>query len=154
MFERLATIRAITTAVATIVVALALTVGAIGLVAAARSTMVNEVTEAARKQAAEVVVNSSPGGHPPSTSPVSDEQMVQVMTPAGAVVASSPNVAGDPAVARLAPGQSARVITPLDNDAVHRGRRECPDRRRSADRPGRPGRLSTCSTPRKPSPGC
>ena len=48
MFERLATIRAITTAVATIVVAVALTVGAIALVAAARSTMVNEVTESAR----------------------------------------------------------------------------------------------------------
>jgi signal transduction histidine kinase len=43
--------------------------------------------------------------------------MVQVMTPAGAVVASSSNVAGQPAVARLAPGQSAQVITPLDNDA-------------------------------------
>ena len=36
--------------------------------------------------------------------------------PAGAVVASSPNVAGDPAVARLAAGRAARVITPLDND--------------------------------------
>lgn len=50
MFERLATIRAITTAVATIVVAVALTVGAIGLVAAARSTMVNEETESAHKE--------------------------------------------------------------------------------------------------------
>ena len=55
MFERLATIRAITTAVATIVVAVALTVGAIALVVAARRTMVDEVTEAAGKQAAEVV---------------------------------------------------------------------------------------------------
>ena len=49
MIERLATIRAITTIVATIVVALALTVGAIALVAAAQRTMVDEVTEAARK---------------------------------------------------------------------------------------------------------
>jgi signal transduction histidine kinase len=38
------------------------------------------------------------------------------MTPAGAVVASSPNMMGRPAVARLAPGQSARVVTPLDDD--------------------------------------
>jgi signal transduction histidine kinase len=116
VIKRLATIRAITTAVATIVVAVALTVGAIGLVAAARSTMVNEETESAHKQAAEVVGQLEAGRPPALDVAGSDEQLVQVMTPAGAVVASSPNVAGDPAVARLAPGQSARVITPLDND--------------------------------------
>jgi signal transduction histidine kinase len=116
VIERLATIRAITTAVATIVVAVALTVGAIGLIAAARSTMVNEVTEAAQKQAAEVVGQLESGRPPVLEVAGSDEQLVQVMTPASAVVASSPNIAGEPAVARLAPGQSARVITPLDND--------------------------------------
>ena len=117
MIERLATIRAITTIVATIVVALALTVGAIALVAAAQRTMVDEVTEAAGKQAAEVVGQLESGRPPVLEVAGSDEQMVQVMTPAGAVVASSSNVAGEPAVARLAPGQSAQVITPLDNDA-------------------------------------
>ena len=117
MFERLTTIRAITTIVATIVVALALTVGAIALVVAAQRTMVDEVTEAAGKQAAEVVGQLESGRPPVLEEAGSDEQMVQVMTPAGAVVASSSNVAGQPAVARLAPGQSAQVITPLDNDA-------------------------------------
>ena len=117
MFERLTTIRAITTIMATIVVALALTVGAIALVAAAQRTMVDEVTEAAGKQAAEVVGQLESGRSPVVEVAASDEQMVQVMTPAGAVVASSSNVAGEPAVARLAPGQSAQVITPLDNDA-------------------------------------
>jgi signal transduction histidine kinase len=117
MLERLTTIRAITTIVATIVVALALTVGAIALVAAARRTMLDEVTEAAGKQAAEVVGQLESGRPPVLEVAGSDEQMVQVMTPAGAVVASSSNVAGQPAVARLAPGQSAQVITPLDNDA-------------------------------------
>ena len=117
MIERLATIRAITTIVATIVVAIALTVGAIALVAAAQRTMVDEVTEAAGKQAAEVVGQLESGRPPVLEVAGSDEQMVQVMTPAGAVVASSSNVAGEPAVARLAPGQSAQVITPLDNDA-------------------------------------
>jgi signal transduction histidine kinase len=117
VIERLATIRAITTIVATIVVALALTVGAIALVAAAQRTMVDEVTEAAGKQAAEVVGQLESGRPPVLEVAGSDEQMVQVMTPAGAVVASSSNVAGEPAVARLAPGQSAQVITPLDNDA-------------------------------------
>jgi signal transduction histidine kinase len=116
VIKRLATIRAITTAVATIVVAIALTVGAIGLIAAARSTMVKEETESAQKQAAEVVGQLESGRPPVLEVAGSDEQLVQVMTPAGAVVASSPNIAGEPAVARLAPGQSARVITPLDND--------------------------------------
>ena len=117
VIKRLATIRAITTAVATIVVAIALTVGAIGLIAAARSTMVKEETESAQKQAAEVVGQLESGRPPVLEVAGSDEQLVQVMTPAGAVVASSPSVAGEPAVARLAPGQSAQVITPLDNDA-------------------------------------
>ncbi|HYZ67608.1 MAG TPA: HAMP domain-containing sensor histidine kinase [Mycobacterium sp.] len=116
MIRRRATIRTITTAVATIVVAVAVTVGAVGLVAAARSSMVNEVTESAHKQAAEVVGQLESGRPPVLDVAGSDEQLVQVMTPAGAVVASSPNVGGEPAVARLAPGQSARVITPLDDD--------------------------------------
>ncbi|HYR13314.1 MAG TPA: histidine kinase, partial [Mycobacterium sp.] len=91
MIKRLATIRAITTALATIVVALALTVGAIALVAAAQRTMVGEVTEAAGKQAAEVVGQLESGRPPVLEVSGSDEQMVQVMTPAGAVVASSSN---------------------------------------------------------------
>jgi len=115
VIRRLSTIRATTTAVASIVVAIALT-GAIGLIAAARSTIVNEVTESAQKQAAEVVGQLKSRRPPVLEVAASDEQQVQVMTPAGAVVASSPNIAGEPAVARFAPGQSARVITPLDND--------------------------------------
>jgi signal transduction histidine kinase len=117
VIRRLATIRAITTAVATIVVAIALTLGAAALVAAARWTMVGEVTESAQKQALEVVSQLESGRPPVLEVAGSDEQMVQVMTPAGAVIASSSNVAGEPAVARLAPGQSGQVITPLDNDA-------------------------------------
>ena len=69
MFERLTTIRAITTIVATIIVALALTVGAIALVAAAQRTMVDEVTEAAGNRPLRLSVNWSPVGHPSSKSP-------------------------------------------------------------------------------------
>jgi signal transduction histidine kinase len=103
--------------VATIVVALALTVGAIALIAAARRTMLDEVTEAAQKQAAEVVSQLESGRLPVLEVAGSDEQLIQVITPAGEVVASSRNVAGLPVVARLAPGQSAEAVTPLDNDA-------------------------------------
>ena len=116
MIKRLATIRAITTAVATIVVAIALVIGAAGLIAALRRTMVDEVAEAARAQAGDVVRQLEAGRPPVLEVAGADEQLIQVMTPAGAVVASSPNMAGRPAVARLAPGQSAQVVTPLDDD--------------------------------------
>ena len=116
MIDRLATIRAITTIVATIVVAIALVVGAAGLIAALRRTMVDELAEAARAQAADVVRQLEAGRPPVLEVAGADEQLIQVMTAAGAVVAASPNMAGRPAVVRLAPGQSARVVTPLDDD--------------------------------------
>jgi signal transduction histidine kinase len=116
VIKRLATIRAITTAVATIVVAIALVVGAAGLIAALRRTMVDEVAEAARAQASDVVRQLEAGQPPVLEVAGADEQLIQVMTPAGAVVASSLNMEGRPAVVRLAPGQSANVVTPLDDD--------------------------------------
>jgi signal transduction histidine kinase len=114
--KRFGTIRTITTAVATIVVAIALVVGATALIVALRHTLIDEVAEAGRAQAADVV-RQLETGRPPILEVVGgDEQLIQVITPAGAVVASSPNVAGMPAVVRLQPGQSAQVVTPLDDD--------------------------------------
>ena len=116
MIRRLATIRAITTAVATIVVAIALVFGAAALIAALRRTMVDEVAEAARAQASDVVRQLEAGQPPLLEVAGADEHLIQVMTPAGAVVSASPNMAGRPAVVRLAPGQSTQVVTPLDDD--------------------------------------
>jgi signal transduction histidine kinase len=116
VIKRLATIRAITTAVATIVVAIALVLGAAALIAALRRTMVDEVAEAARAQASDVVRQLEAGKPPILEVAGTDEQLIQVMTPTGAVVSASPNMAGRPAVVRLAPGQSAQVVTPLDDD--------------------------------------
>jgi signal transduction histidine kinase len=116
VIERLATIRAITTTVATTVVAIALVIGAAGLIAALRRTMVDEVAEAARAQGSDVVRELEAGRPLILEVAGADEQLIQVMTPAGAVVASSLNMAGRPAVVRLAPGQSAQTITPLDDD--------------------------------------
>ena len=101
---------------ATIVVAIALVLGAAGLIAALRRTMVDEVAEAARAQASDVVRQLEAGRPPILEVAGADEQLIQVMTPAGAVVSASPNMAGMPAVARLAPGQSAQIVTPLDDD--------------------------------------
>jgi signal transduction histidine kinase len=116
VIRRLGTIRAVATAVATIVVAIALVVGAAALIMALRHTLIDEVAEAGRAQATDVVRQLEAGRPPILEVAGSDEQLIQVITPAGAVVASSPNVAGAPPVVRLAPGQSARVVTPLDDD--------------------------------------
>ncbi|HJT95095.1 MAG TPA: ATP-binding protein [Mycobacterium sp.] len=101
---------------ATVVVAIALAVGATALIAALRQTLIDEVGEAGRAQAGDVVRQLEAGKAPVLKVAVGDEQLIQVITPAGAVVASSPNIAGAPAVARLTPGQSVQVVTPLDDD--------------------------------------
>jgi signal transduction histidine kinase len=116
VIRRLGTIRAITTAVATIVVAIALVVGAAGLIVSLRRSMVDEEAEAARAQASDVAGQLEAGRVPVLDVASEDEQLIQVMTPAGAVVAASANMAGRPAVARLAPGQTVEVVTPLDDD--------------------------------------
>jgi HAMP domain-containing protein len=117
VIKRFGTVRAVTTAVATLFVAIALVVGATVLIAALRQTLIDEVEEAARVQALEVA-HQLEAGRPPvlEVAGSRDEQLIQLTTPAGAVVGSSPNVAGEPVVARLAPGQSMRVVTPLDDD--------------------------------------
>jgi signal transduction histidine kinase len=116
VIKRLGTIRAVTIAVATVVVAIALAVGATALITALRHTLIDEVAEAGRAQAGDVVRQLEAGRPPILEVAGGDEQLIQVITPAGAVVASSPNVAGMPALVRLEPGQSAQVVTPLDDD--------------------------------------
>ncbi len=116
MLKRIGTVRAVTTAVATLFVAIALVVGAVGLIAALRHTLIGEVEEVGRSQAREVAQQLEAGRPPILEVASSDEQLIQVITPAGAVAASSPNVAGRPAVAQLRAGESARVVTPLDDD--------------------------------------
>ena len=64
MIKRLATIRKITTGVATILVAMALVIVAVGLITALPRAMVDEEAEAARAQASEVV-GQIEAGRPP-----------------------------------------------------------------------------------------
>ncbi len=79
---------------ATIVVAIALALGAAGLIAALRRTMVDEVAEAARAQASDVVRQLEAGRPPILEVAGADEQLIQVMTPAGAVVSVKPEHGG------------------------------------------------------------
>ena len=117
MLRRLRTIRAGTTAAATIIVGIALVAGAAALIAALRHSLIDDVEEAARAQAIKIARQLESGR--PTILDVTgsdDEQLVQVLAPDGTVVASSPNVAGKPALARLLPGQARHVLTPLDED--------------------------------------
>ena len=117
MIKRLGTVRAVTTAVATLFVAIALVAGATALIAVLRQTLIDEMEEAARLQALDVAHQLEAGRLPDlEVAGSQDEQLIQLITPAGAVVASSPNISGKPAVVRLAPGQSMRLVTPLDDD--------------------------------------
>jgi hypothetical protein len=58
------------------------------------------------------------GGRLPDELPVGvpDEELVQILDERGRPVASSDNVAGQPAVARLAPGESTELTSPLEDE--------------------------------------
>jgi signal transduction histidine kinase len=113
---RAGTVRAGTTAVATVFVAVALIAAGVGLLAVLRGTLIAEVEDAAGTQAAYVARELEAGTPPTLEVTGSDEQLIQVLGPDGSVLASSSNVTGAGPVARLRPGQSARVLTPLDNE--------------------------------------
>jgi signal transduction histidine kinase len=107
-----------TTALATVAVGIALVVGATALIAALRHALIDEVEEAGRDQAVELA-HQLESGMPPTLQVAGseEEQLIQVLGPDGSVRSSTPNVAGEDAVARLQPGQSERVMVPqLDDD--------------------------------------
>ena len=117
--------------------------------------MIDEVEEAGRAQAIEVA-RQLESGRPPvlEVTGSDDEQLIQVLAPDGSVVASSPNVAGKPAVAQLLPGSARHVLTPLDDDefvAVAEGAQTSDG---PADGPGGPSAGRRLSTPPRWSPGC
>ena len=101
---------------ATVAVGMALVAGATALLALLRGTLIDEVQDAARTQALEVAGQLDSGQPPTLEVAGSDEQLIQVLGPDGSVLASSRNVAGEAAVARLRPGESAQVLTPLDDE--------------------------------------
>jgi signal transduction histidine kinase len=108
--ERAGTVRVRTTAAAAIVVGVALIVAAIAMVALLRRSLTDDVRAAARVRA-DAVEELLTAGTSSTTIRVGDEEeeFVQVLDPQGQVVASSANLAGSNAVARLEPGQSREL---------------------------------------------
>jgi hypothetical protein len=120
---RIGTVRAGTTAVAIVIVAIALVAGAMALLTVLRGTLIDEVKDAAGAQALEVARQLDSGQPPILEVAPSDEQLIQVLGPDGSVLASSRNVTGEAAVARLRPGESEQVLTPLTTKSSWRSRR-------------------------------
>jgi signal transduction histidine kinase len=114
---RSGTVRVRTTVAATVVVGVAMAVGAVTLVAAVRGTLIREVRASAQLRGADVAAVLEAGSRPGDLAVGDPEDLlIQVLDAGGRVVASSPNVAGAPPVAQLRPGESASVDVPIDND--------------------------------------
>jgi len=115
---QVATVRVRVTAVAVLVVGLALVAGAITIVAVLRRSLTDNVRTSAELRAQDVA-EILESGTPPGGLAVDDEEdlLVQVLDADGRVVASTANVEGEPAVTALRPGRTARLSgLPIGDD--------------------------------------
>jgi signal transduction histidine kinase len=105
-----------TTAAAVAVVGLALLLGAVALVGSLRAVLTDQVRAAATLRAGEVADALGRGGDPVALVADDDDLALQVLSPAGEVVAASPNAAGQPPLVRLSPGESRVIDVPFDDE--------------------------------------
>jgi signal transduction histidine kinase len=114
------TVRVRTTIAATVLVGLALLAGGIALVLAMRDALTDEVRDAARVRAADTAAaleaRTDPSFVAVGLDDEDDDAFIQILDGDGDVVDASPLVAGDPAVARLEPGESAEVTVDDDDE--------------------------------------
>ncbi|GAA4700884.1 sensor histidine kinase [Phytohabitans rumicis] len=110
-------VRVRTTAAAVAVVGLALVIGAVALVVALRVILTREIESAAELRGIQIAGLLEAGSSPEFVAAgESDEGFVQVLDRNGTVVAASPELAGQPAVARLSPGETAHVDVEFEDD--------------------------------------
>jgi signal transduction histidine kinase len=109
-------VRVRTTAVAVAVVGVSLLVGAVVLIMSMNAVLVREVHAAAVVRATEAARVVESGADPVPAVAGDDDVVVQVLGPSGEVLSSTPNVAGRPAMARLAPGDSRELPVPFEDD--------------------------------------
>ncbi|MEO6629251.1 MAG: HAMP domain-containing sensor histidine kinase [Aquihabitans sp.] len=102
-------VRARTAATAVIVVGVCLVIGGGVLLSMLRANLTEQVRSSARLRAGDVAAALSSGTPPKSLRVSNDEDIIQVVTADGTVVASSRDARGEPAIADLAPGQTEHV---------------------------------------------
>ncbi len=101
-FRALASVRGRTTAAATLVVGVALLVGVLGMLSLLKSSLVADIDEIAEIRAFDIAALLEQGTLPPELATFGDEPaFVQVLDPAGRVIASTANVVGKPPLARF-----------------------------------------------------
>ena len=107
------------TLAAVVVVGVALAAGATGMITLLHRAHEDNVRTAARLRANEIAAVIETGQTPGTLAVEDDEDvLIQVLDSSGTVVASSPNVAGRPAVADVSPGQAKRIDeTPIEDEA-------------------------------------
>jgi signal transduction histidine kinase len=117
---RAGTVRVRTSIAATVVVGLALLAGGFALVLAMRDALTDEVRDVARVRAADTAAALEAGTNPSFVAAGldqdDDDAFIQILDGDGNVVAASPLVAGDPAVARLDRGESTEVTVTGEDD--------------------------------------
>ncbi|MFC7496343.1 MULTISPECIES: HAMP domain-containing sensor histidine kinase [unclassified Nocardioides] len=99
------------TALGTCVVAVLLTVGAVLLITTLESRLTNASDQLSRSRVDDLLALARTGDLPRTLRNVDDDGAAQVVGPDGSVVAASPNIAGQPAVADLAAGPEPRTST-------------------------------------------
>jgi signal transduction histidine kinase len=114
--SRRGSVRVRTTAVAVAVVGVILLVAGVALVAGLHALLVREVRAAAATHAAEAAGVLAAGGDPTAALAGDDDVLVQVLGGTGEVLAATPNAAGRPALAHLAPGDAREIAVPFDDD--------------------------------------
>lgn len=117
-WSRARSLRVRTTVVSVGVVGVALLIGGVTLVVLLRDSLTDQVRTAADLRAADVA-SVLDAGTPPEDLAVDDEGdlLIQVIDSSGAVVASSENVEGEPALADLSSGRSTEINdVPISDD--------------------------------------
>src|SRR5260370_37343507 len=111
MRSRLASVRVRTTALATLVVAVALLVGAAAVVLLQRSSMIAGVDQTARTHAANLAALLHSGALPPSLSAGQQEDsFAQIVDRHGQVGAASDNTSGEAPVIARSGSRSVRTV--------------------------------------------
>ena len=108
-------VRVRTTLAATVVVGLALILGAVALVVAMRVVLTSEVRNTARLRADDVTTALERSGRLPDLTTDDDDVAVQLLD-GDRVVAAGGVAPGDRPLARLSPGSSARIDVPDEDD--------------------------------------
>jgi signal transduction histidine kinase len=113
--SRLRPIRWRTTGIAVAVVGVSVMIVSSALLVTLRSTLSEQIHDDAWLRANEVAAAWSGDPEQPLLAGDAEDLLIQVVAADGTVLASSPNVDGEPAVARLDPGESVETTTPLDD---------------------------------------